>query len=154
MGNIQQAIMKKPMTNTEITTEISNKDCNSIYRAEIERVREQVDYEALIRDAKADKGLIDEMINIIVDINLYAKDPQWIDGSLIPAQVVRERLGNANSYVMREVLESMRSAPRDIVNTRGYILTALFNAASTYQLGFDVEITRDMYRKEAGAWGA
>jgi len=154
MGNIQQAIMKKPMTNTEITTEISNKDCNSIYWAEIERVREQVDYEALIRDAKADKGLIDEMINIIVDINLYAKDPQWIDGSLIPAQVVRERLGNANSYVMREVLESMRSAPRDIVNTRGYILTALFNAASTYQLGLDIEITRDMYRKEAGAWGA
>ena len=94
------------------------------------------------------------MINIIVDINLYAKDPQWIDGSLIPVQVVRERLKSTNSYVMREVLESMRSVPRDIVNTRGYILTALFNAASTYQLGLDMKVTRDMYRKEAGAWGA
>ena len=154
MGNIQQAIVNNPMTNTENTTEITNKDYNSIYHAEVERVREQVDYEALIRDIKADSGLIDEMINIIVDINLYAKDPQWIDGSLIPAQVVRERLKSTNSYVMRDVLESMRSAPRDIVNTRGYILTALFNAASTYQLGLDMEVTRDMYRKEAGAWGA
>lgn len=154
MGNIQQAIVKKPMTNTKITTEITNIDYNSIYRAEVERVREQMDYESLIRDAKADKGLIDEMINIIVDINLYAKGPQWIDGSLIPVQVLRERLKNANGYVMRDVLESMRSAPRDIVNIRGYILTALYNAASTYQLGLDMEVTRDMYRKEAGAWGA
>ena len=154
IGNNQAGSGKNPMANTENTTEITNKDYNSIYHAEVERVREQVDYEALIRDIKADSGLIDEMINIIVDINLYAKDPQWIDGSLIPAQVVRERLKGVNSYVMREVLESMRSAPRDIVNIRGYILTALFNAATTYQLGLDMEVTKDMYRKEAGAWGA
>lgn len=153
-ANNHTAGQVKPMTNTENTTEISNKDYNSIYQDEIQRVRDQVDYEALCRDVKADFGLIDEMISIIADNNLYAKDPQWIDGSLIPAQVVRERLKSTNSYVIRDVLESLRSTPRDIVNTRGYILTALFNAASTYHLGLDTKVTRDMYRKEAGTWGS
>lgn len=154
IGKNQQGSVKKPMTNTKNTSEITSKDHNSIYQVEVERVRERVDYEVLVRDMKADRGLIDEMISIIAETNLYAEDPQWINGCLIPAQVVRERLKNANCYVMKEVLDSMRSAPRDVVNMRGYILTALFNASSTYQLGLDMEVTRDMYRKEARAWGA
>ena len=71
MGNIQQAIVNNPMTNTENTTEITNKDYNSIYQVEIERVREQVDYEALTRDMGSDRGMIDEIVGIIVENNLY-----------------------------------------------------------------------------------
>ena len=52
------------------------------------------------------------------------------------------------------IIDSLRSAPRNIVNTRGYIMTALYNASSTYELGLDMEVTRDMFRREASAWEA
>ena len=144
----------KPMTNTENTTEITNKDYNSIYQEEVERVRDQVDYEILTKDMKADRGMIDEMIGIIADMNLYATGPQSINGERIPAQIVRDRLRKVNSYVMKKVLDSMRAAPGEVGNARGYILTSLFNAASTYDIGLDMEVNRDMFRKEACAWEA
>lgn len=154
IGNIQQAIVKKPMTNTETTTEITNKDYDSIYQMEIERVREQVDYEALTRDMGSDRGMIDEIVEIIAENNLYGTESQSINGERIPASIIRERFRKINSYVVKEVIDSLRSAPRNVVNTRGYILTALFNAASTYEIGLDMEVNRDMFRREASAWEA
>ena len=154
IGNSKAGSGEKSMTNTKNTTEITNKDYYSVYLEEVERVKEQIDYESVIRDTKASREMIDEMVNIIVEINLYAEDPQWIDGSLIPVQVVREKLRSVTGDVMKEIIKNLRSTARDVVNTRGYILTTLFNAVSTYQLGLDLEVTRDMYRKEAGVWGA
>ena len=152
--NNQAGSAKNPMTNTEITTEITNIDYDSIYQAEIERVREQVDYEALTRDIGSDRGMIDEIVEIIVENNLYGMEPQLINGERIPAPIIRERFRKINSYVVKEVIDSLRSAPRNIVNTRGYIMTALYNASSTYELGLDMEVTRDMFRREASAWEA
>ena len=154
IGNTKVGSGKILITNTENTTKIINKDYNSIYQEEVERVRDQVDYEILTKDMKADRGMIDEMIGIIADMNLYATGPQSINGERIPAQIVRDRLSKVNSYVMKEVLDSMRAAPREVGNARGYILTSLFNAASTYDIGLDMEVNRDMFRKEACAWEA
>ena len=144
----------KPTTNTKITTEITNKDYNSIYQAEIVLVREQVDYEALTRDVESDRGMIDEIVEIIAENMLYGTEPQLINGALIPASVIKEKFRKINSHVVKEVIDSLRSVPRNIVNTRGYIMTALYNASSTYELGLDVEVTRDMFRREASAWEA
>ena len=152
--NNQAGSAKNPMTNTEITTEITNIDYDSIYQAEIERVREQVDYEALTRDMGSDRGMIDEIVEIIVENDLYGTEPQMINGERIPASIIKERFKKINSYVVKEVIDSLRSEPRNIVNTRGYIMTALYNASSTYELGLDMEVTRDMFRREASAWEA
>ena len=154
IGNIGTGSGIKPTTNTKITTEITNKDYNSIYQAELERVREQVDYEALTRDIGLDRRMIDEIVEIIAENKLYGTEPQLINGALIPASVIREKFRKINSYVVREVIDSLRAAPRNIVNTRGYIMTALYNASSTYELGLDVEVTRGMFRREASAWEA
>ena len=154
IGNNQAGSAKNPMTNTENTTEITNIDYDSIYQAEIECVREQVDYEALTRDMGSYRGMIDEIVEIIVENNLYGTETQLINGERIPASIIRERFRKINSYVVKDVIDSLRSAPRNIVNTRGYILTALYNASSTYELGLDMEVTRDMFRREVNAWEA
>ena len=144
----------EPITNTKNTTEITTKDYDSIYQAETERVREQVDYEVLARDMVSDRGMIDEIVAIIAENNLYGMEPQLINGERIPASIIRKRFRKINSYVVKEVIDSLRSAPRNIVNTRGYIMTALYNASSTYELGLDMEVTRDMFRREASTWEA
>lgn len=154
IGNNGTGSAKNPMTNTENTTETTNKDYDSIYQVEIERVREQVDYEALIRDMGSDRGMIDEIVEIIAENNLYGMESQSINGERIPASIIREKFRKINSYVVKEVIDSLRAAPRNIVNTRGYILTTLFNAASTYEIGLDMEVNRDMFRREASAWEA
>ena len=97
---------------------------------------------------------IDEIVEIIVENNLYGMEHQLINGERIPAPIIRERFRKINSYVVNEIIDSLRSAPRNIVNTRGYIMTALYNASSTYELGLDMEVTRDMFRREASAWEA
>ena len=154
IGKNRPPVAKNPMTNKENTTETTNTDYNSVYQAEISRVKEQIDYEALIRDMRSDRGMIDEIAGIIAEYILYGTEPQSINGERIPASLIREKLRKINSNMVAEVIDRLRSAPRNIANIRGYVLAALFNAASTYELGLDVEITRDMYRRDTSAWEA
>ena len=98
--------------------------------------------------------MIDEIAGIIAEYILYGTEPQSINGERIPASLIREKLRKINSNMVAEVIDRLRSAPRNIANIRGYVLAALFNAASTYELGLDVEITRDMYRRDTSAWEA
>ena len=132
IGKNQAGSMKKPMTNTENTTEITNIDYDSIYQAEIERVREQVDYEALTRDIGSDRGMIDEIVEIIVENNLYGMEHQLINGERIPAPIIRERFRKINSYVVKEVIDSLRSAPRNIVRSEQSALTAAAERRKRY----------------------
>ena len=97
IGKTQAGNAKNPITNTEITTEITNIDYDSIYQAETERVREQVDYEVLARDMGSDRGMIDEIVGIIAENNLYGTEPQLINGERIPAPIIRERFRKINS---------------------------------------------------------
>ena len=56
IGENRQACLSEPMTNTEITTEITDTDYTSFYQQERAKVRDQVEYEYLIMDRKNDKG--------------------------------------------------------------------------------------------------
>ena len=154
MGNIQTGDVKNPMTNTKNTTEITNKDHLSVYQYERARVREQVGYEYLVIDRKNDRGIIDNMIDLITEINLSGKNSHTINGEQIPAAIVKNRLRAIDIDMMKSVLDNIQSSGNKVRNVRGYLLTALYNTPVTYEADLDMKVRHDMYGMEAGAWGA
>ena len=152
IGENRQACLSEPMTNTEITTEITNIDYTSFYQQERAKVRDQVEYEYLIMDRKNDKGMIDNLIDLITDVNMSCKQFQKVNGEPMPTGVVRERLSCVDKDVMESVVDKIKLTTKPVTNLRAYLLTTLFNEPVIYETGIEMQVTQDMYRREAEAW--
>ena len=152
IGENRQACLSEPMTNTEITTEITDTDYTSFYQQERAKVRDQVEYEYLIMDRKNDNGMIDNLIDLITDVNMSSKQFQRINGEPVPTDIVRERLSCVDKDVMESVVNKIKLATKPVTNLRAYLLTTLFNEPVIYETGIEMQVTQDMYRREAEAW--
>lgn len=152
IGENRQACLSESMTNTKITTEITDTDYTSFYQQERAKVRDQVEYEYLILDRKNDKGMIDNLIDLITDVNMSSKQFQRINGEPIPTDIVRERLSCVDKDVMESVVDIIKLATKPVTNLRAYLLTTLFNEPVIYGTGIEMQVTQDMYRREAEAW--
>lgn len=136
--------IRKDMTNTEITTEITNKDYLP-YRSELERVRDQIDYDILIEDRKADKGIIDNIVDIMVEINMSRKEALNVNGEPVAADLVKARLGSLNAEMIRTILDRIKNSVVSVGNMKAYLITILFNTPATYETELAMQVSRDMY---------
>ena len=152
IGENRQACLSESMTNTKITTEITDTDYTSFYQQERAKVRDQVEYEYLIMGRKNDKGMIDNLIDLITDVNMSSKQFQRINGEPVPTDIVRERLSCVDKDVMESVVNKIKLATKPVTNLRAYLLTTLFNEPVIYETGIEMQVTQDMYRREAEAW--
>lgn len=152
IGKNRQACLSEPMTNTKITTEITDIDYSSFYQQEREKVRDQVEYEYLIMDRKNDRGMIDNLIDLITDVNMSGKQFQKVNGEPMPTDIVRERLSRVDREVMESVVDKIKLTTKPVTNLRAYMLTTLFNEPVIYETGIEMQVTQDMYRREAEAW--
>lgn len=134
----------EPMTNTEITTNNTTIDYTSVYQQEKEKVRDQIEYEYLIKDRKADRGMIDDMVDLITDVNISGKKFHTVNGEPMPTDIVREHLGRIDKDIMSQVLDNIRSVTKPVTNLRAYLLTSLYNAPVTYETGLDIQVSQDM----------
>ena len=152
IGKNRQACLSEPMTNTEITTEITNIDYTSIYQQERAKVRDQIEYEYLIIDRKNDRGMIDDMVDLITDVNISGKKFHIVNGEPMPMEIVREHLARIDKEVMEQVLDNIKSVTKPVTNLRGYLLTTLYNAPIKYETGLDMQVRQDMNRREVSSW--
>jgi len=134
----------KEMTNTENTTEITNKDY-SLYRSELERARDQIDYDILIEVRKMDKGIIDNIVDIMVEINMSRRKAHSVNGELVDADLVKARLGSLDAEMIRTVLDKIKVSLVPVGNMKAYLLTILFNTPATYETELAMRVSRDMY---------
>ena len=149
-GNVKNA-----MTNTKNTTEISNRDYNhSIYAAELHRVRDQVEYDFLIADRKNDQGVIDNIIDLIVEINLSSREYHMIGGEPMPAELVKKRFAALSMDMIRSVIDKIKASVTPISNMKPYLLTLLFNTPATYETELAMQVSRDMYVNSVKAYGS
>ena len=103
-------------------------------------------------DRKNDKGMIDNLIDLITDVNMSGKQFQRINGEPIPTDIVRERLSCVDKDVMESVVDKIKLATKPVTNLRAYLLTTLCNEPVIYETGIEMQVTQDMYRREAEAW--
>ena len=86
--NNESARISKQMTNTKNTTEITNKDY-SLYQSVLEQVRDQIDYNILIEERMIEKGIIDNIVDIMVEINMSRKSVHNVNGEPVDADLVK-----------------------------------------------------------------
>lgn len=143
-------------TSTESTTENTNRDNNNhIYgdldesdrmQAYEEYIKNQIEYECLIQGCGAlNKGYIDELVAIIVDIVAIRRKYILIGGERISYDVVAGKLLKLNSSHIQYVLECMKKNTSKIKNIKNYILTTLYNAPNTMELYYQSEVNHDLY---------
>ena len=148
-GKNSAAGLMKTMTNTKITTEISYKDYPSFIQAEKTKVKEQVGYEYLIIDRKNDRGIIDNIVDLITEINMSVSESYSINGASVPGAMVRERLSRIDIDMMKSVLDKIKSITVPVTNVKAYLLAMLFNEPVTYETDLDMKVRYDMYGREA-----
>ena len=136
--------IRKDMTNTKISTEITNKDYPS-YQSELERVRDQIGYDILIEDMKADKGIIDNIVDIMVEINMSRKKTLSVNSETVAADLVKARLGSLNGEMIRTTLDRIKNSVVSVGNMKAYLITILFNTPATYEAELAMQVSRDMY---------
>ena len=136
--------IRKDMTNTKISTEITNKDYPS-YQSELERVRDQIDYDILIQDMKVDKGILDNIVDIMVEINMSRKKTLSVNSESVAADLVKARLGSLNGEMIRTILDRIKNSVVSVGNMKAYLITILFNTPATYEAELAMQVSRDMY---------
>ena len=142
----------EPMTNTKNTTENTTIDYTSVYQKEQAKVRDQIEYEYLIKDRKTDRGMIDDMVDLITDVNISSKKFHIVNGEPMPTEIVKEHLARIDKEILEQVLDNIKSLTNPVTNIRGYLLTTLYNAPVTYETGLDMQVRQDMNRKEVSSW--
>ena len=136
--------IRKDMTNTKNTTEITNKDY-PLYQSELERVRDQIDYDILIEDRRADKGIIDNIVDIIVEVNMSRRNTHNVNGEPVDADLVKARFGSINAGMIRTILDRIKVSIVPVGNMKAYLITILFNTPATYETELAMQVSRDMY---------
>lgn len=134
----------KDTTNTKNTTEITTKDY-PLYRSELERVRDQIDYDILIEDRKLDKGIIDNIVDIMVEINISRKKSHSVNGEPVDADLVKARLRSLDAEMIRMVLNKIKVSLVPVGNMKAYLITILFNTPATYETELAMQVSREMH---------
>ena len=134
----------KDMTNTKNTTEITTKDY-PLYRSELERVRDQIDYDILIENRKMDKGIINNIVDIIVEINMSRRRTHIVNSEPVDADLVKARLGSLDAEMIKTILDRIKVSLVPVGNMKAYLLTILFNTPATYDTELAMQVSRDMY---------
>ena len=134
----------KNMTNTKNTTEITNK-VYPLYRSELERVRDQIEYDILIKDKKLDKGIIDNIVDIMVEVNLSRRKTHYVNGEPVDVDLVKARFSSIDTEMIRLILDRIKNSVVSVGNMKAYLVTILFNTPATYETELAMQVSRDMY---------
>lgn len=129
--------LKKPMDKTE----------EYILYEQI--IKENIDYDILRERNPYQMGIIDEIVDLIMDIVSIERKTVRINTTDYPYNVVKSTFLKLNFEHIEYVLGSLNSTTSKIGNIRNYLLTMLYNAPNTYHNKIAAEVQHDMY---GGGW--
>ena len=126
-----------------------NLECDFKQKDEIdgyrELVKENIEYEYLVDSDPHKRGLIEEILNLIVDTIVVRRKQIRIGNVEYPFELVKGKLLKLNVSHIQYVLECMEKNCSKIHNIKSYLLTALYNAPNTIGNYYQAEVNHDMY---------
>jgi hypothetical protein len=99
-----------------------------------EVIKDQIGYEAL---AENDKGLLDDIVMIMLDVLVSTSPDVLIEGEKKPRDIVQAAFWNIDSFCVQNVIQNFKNQGERIVKKRQYLLTMLYN--SRFEINADVE---------------
>lgn len=129
-------------TNTEITQKTTTKNISEIYSTENknpiqsyqsteQHFKEQIEYDVIWIDRPFDRGLLENVVSIAVDVLTSTTGTVRINREDKPVPVVQSIYGKLNKYSVEYVLDSIRNCGKRAANIRAVLMTALYNATMT-----------------------
>lgn len=122
------------------------KDARAAYE---EIIKENIEYDYLIKSEWIKKDEIDELVTLMVDTVSYDRETMRIGGRDVPYQEVKSRFLKLTRSHIEYVLESLESNCTNIKDTYRYNLTALFNAPTTMSNHYRALVKHEMYGVES-----
>lgn len=161
--NTIQDLSKVQGNNTDIkNTDLSDTnsifpsvDCgkdngNEEYRQYYQYFYEQLGIEYLKKDYPYDLGILESILELVVETICTKRQIIRIGGDDRPVEVVKSRFMKLDSEHIRYVLDCFKENTTKIRNIRQYMLATLYNAPTTIGSYFDALVRHDMAQPD---WG-
>lgn len=161
--NTIQDLSKAQGNNTDIkNTDLSDTnlifpsvDCgkdngNEEYRQYYQYFYEQLGMEYLKKDYPYDLGILESILELVVETVCSKRQIIRIGGDDRPVEVVKSRFMKLDSEHIRYVLDCFKENTTKIRNIRQYMLATLYNAPTTIGSYFDALVRHDMAQPD---WG-
>ena len=110
-----------------------------------EMIRENISYDAYLRDHPWDAGQLDEMVELMVETVCSRRKTIRVAGNDFPQAVVKSRLLKLEGEHIQFVFDSLRENTTQIRNMKQYLLAVLYNAPSTIENHYAARVNHDLY---------
>lgn len=110
----------------------------------IASVKEQIAYDVLLKRYPERKGVIENMINIIVEVLMSESDKIYVAQNTFPAALVKSRFQDLKFAHIIYALECINKSTAGSGNTKNYLMTILFNATGTKDIYYQLKVNHDM----------
>lgn len=141
-------ILNKQNTNISNNQSIYPKDDKAyveFYEHMVEKVKDSIDYDALLCDRPDEIGLIDTIVDTIMDVMLMPTDSVIHVGSRDrPVSIVQLRFAKLTMEHVGYVLDCVKGTTSKIANIRAYLCTSLYNAPDSMKIYYHNWTMHDM----------
>lgn len=125
---------------SEEITILKEEQKKEVYR---KKIKQQLEYNVLIKRHQVEKEIIDAMIEILTDIFISGRKTYKISGDDIPANEVQNRIKRLNIQHIEYIIECLNRNTKEIRRPDNYLLTSLYNAPITIGLYYKAQVQHD-----------
>ena len=122
--------------------DLSSSDERSDY---LDIIRENISYDYLLESSPTQKGRINEIVGIMLDVVCSTKKYIRVNGEDFPQSVVKSQFLKLDSSHIEYVITALDKNTSDVRNIRAYLITALYNAPLTIDSFYSAMVNHDMY---------
>lgn len=107
-------------------------------------IREQIEYDFLAESY--DRRRLDELVEIMLEPEMNRSPTMRIGRNAeYPTGFVRERFRQLRAEHIERVMDGIGANTSQVKNTKAYLLAALFNAVSTLDAYYTMQVNHDFY---------
>ena len=116
------------------------------YNKYLNLVKENIEFDILSQTKDDDyRESLSSVVNIIADFCTFTTTPVKINGNLISAELVKNKLLKLDSSDIEYVLHILNNTTKKITNPRVYTIAVLYNAKDTKKTFWKNEVNYDMF---------
>ena len=150
LKNELPGVPKSNGSNTEKINKTDNSETDLIYPAELQEeeqdrryFKEALELEILEQGYPADKAILYEILELLVETVTSRKKLLRICGEEKPKEVVKSRLMKLDSSHIQYILECLKENSTQIRNIKQYLLATLYNAPVTVDSYYSAQVRRE-----------
>ena len=146
LNNHSIPILSTPLTAGTATPERKGNEYTNMdaVRAYEEVIKDNIEYAYLIQDKNIDRGMLDEIVSLMLETVCTRRKVIRIAGDDYPAELVKSKFMKLNSSHIQFVIDCMHQNTTKIRNIKKYLLAVLFNAPNTIDSYYTALVAHDM----------